>query len=477
MLSMLRLGSVFLCLIALASVPLTADATTIQATSCSVSDMQAAIDRAATGDTVSVPAGSCDWGSARLFIKGKNISVQGAGIDVTTITGSSTMIDMGIDGVGTSSSVTGFTINAARWTAALRVDGDGWRIHHMKFTTTPAGYISNAILPFGQRANSPHGPTGLVDHVTFIDSNVDVYGYSTNLVDLEGSLFYGPLGLGDQYAVYIEDSTYTFTAAFGNIMDCNEGGRWVMRFNAITASSDIESHSAQGPRACRRWEIYQNSINFGVGGFFTPFFIRGGSGTIFGNIVGGGWGEPYISFDNIRSFEPRPPLGQCNGTSLADGNLLANGWPCRDQIGWAQDSALWTSSNPNPRQISTPAYIWNNTIGGMPAVVNIRNFVGAWIQPNRDYYNQNATFTGATGVGVGPITSRPSTCTIGVAYWTTDEGEWNSLHSGADGQLYKCTATNTWTLYYRPYAYPHPLQTASRGGGETSPTPTNLRVQ
>jgi len=25
------------------------------------------------------------------------------------------------------------------------------------------------------------------------------------------------------------------------------------------------------------------------------------------------------------------------------------------------------------------------------------------------------------------------------------------------GTLYKCTATNTWTAYYTPYAYPHPL--------------------
>jgi len=27
-----------------------------------------------------------------------------------------------------------------------------------------------------------------------------------------------------------------------------------------------------------------------------------------------------------------------------------------------------------------------------------------------------------------------------------------------NGTLYKCTATNTWTAYYAPYAYPHPLQ-------------------
>ena len=29
---------------------------------------------------------------------------------------------------------------------------------------------------------------------------------------------------------------------------------------------------------------------------------------------------------------------------------------------------------------------------------------------------------------------------------------------GADGVLYKCTATNTWSVYYTPYDYPHPLR-------------------
>ncbi|MBC8875782.1 MAG: hypothetical protein H8E44_40675 [Planctomycetes bacterium] len=52
------------------------------------------------------------------------------------------------------------------------------------------------------------------------------------------------------------------------------------------------------------------------------------------------------------------------------------------------------------------------------------------------------------------------TCKPGVAYWATDKGgNWNTTNDAAnDGALYKCTAPNTWMLYYVPYTYPHPLR-------------------
>ena len=93
---------------------------------------------------------------------------------------------------------------------------------------------------------------------------------------------------------------------------------------------------------------------------------------------------------------------------------------------------------------------------------------------NRDYYpsasgaqtSPTSPFNGSSGTGWGTLANRPTTCTPGVAYFATDQGSWNTSTSnpygvqqnGADGVLYKCTAPNTWTLYYTPYTYPHPLQ-------------------
>jgi hypothetical protein len=40
--------------------------------------------------------------------------------------------------------------------------------------------------------------------------------------------------------------------------------------------------------------------------------------------------------------------------------------------------------------------------------------------------------------------------------------------------LYRCVSTNTWSLYYIPYTYPHPWSTD--GTGTVPSTPTNFRI-
>ncbi len=107
-----------------------------------------------------------------------------------------------------------------------------------------------------------------------------------------------------------------------------------------------------------------------------------------------------------------------------------------------------------PHQALEPIYAWNNILNGEQ--VNAHSGYPT-LQENRDYYNETKSFDGTTGVGVGKLADRPSTCTPGVGYWATDQGEWDSTHDGPDGQFYVCTAPNNWSLYYKPYTYPHPL--------------------
>jgi len=448
--------------------------------------VQTCVNNAGTNDTVLMTAGSVTWADTVTVPDNKNLTIQGAGIDQTLIV---TKANPGIEMGRGNKSITGFSIIIAG-ADGIRIDGDGWKVSNMKLQSSTSS-IANGVHARGLRTTSGTGPTGLIHHTNFVDSRVLVIGLPDKAWK-SGAMWTSDLGLGDANAVYIEDSTITFTTAKANAIDCNYGGRYVLRFMRIVGTS-IDAHSTQEDmRACRRWEIYNNTTQF-LSPFFTPFYVRGGTGVIFNTSFDAGWSEPYLSFDIRRAFETNSfflgsSMGKCDGTSPADGNIIhagnaGAGWPCRDQIGMGQDRWQWTTANPNPPQISMPAYFWNNTIGGSPAIVNIRNGVSAWIKPNRDYYNHmggtqtssTSPFNGTSGMGVGTLANRPPACTKGVAYWVTDEGEWNSREAGPDGQLYKCTATNTWTLYYRPFPYPHPLQNTS-GATFAPPTPQNVNV-
>jgi hypothetical protein len=133
-----------------------------------------------------------------------------------------------------------------------------------------------------------------------------------------------------------------------------------------------------------------------------------------------------------------------------------------DQVGRGQGDLLAgnppintvTGTKAWPHQALEPIYAFENRTNGTLTPVASSY---PTVQENRDYYNQTASSDGTVGVGVGTLANRPKTCTPGVAYWATDQGEWNSTHDGPDGQLYVCTAPNTWSLHYRPHTYPHPL--------------------
>jgi hypothetical protein len=119
-----------------------------------------------------------------------------------------------------------------------------------------------------------------------------------------------------------------------------------------------------------------------------------------------------------------------------------------DHVGAGQSDLMGGGAAPTPRwvnQIIEPAYFFKNTFNGA-TVTSAQVYTMYNLYENKDYYVQTVSFNGNSGVGVGPRANRPATCAKGVSYWATDENK-----------LYKATATNTWTLYYAPYVYPHPL--------------------
>jgi len=113
----------------------------------------------------------------------------------------------------------------------------------------------------------------------------------------------------------------------------------------------------------------------------------------------------------------------------------------------------------------------NNGVVGADDLSIVPNIIGEVSQSQQT--SPTSPFNGTQGTGYGTLANRPTTCTPRVGYWATDQGNWNQSGSGGQGQLYVCTATNTWTLNYMPYTYPHPLIAGGTTGTIVNP-PTNL---
>jgi len=167
-----------------------------------------------------------------------------------------------------------------------------------------------------------------------------------------------------------------------------------------------------------------------------------------------------------------------NAWTAGDSYQILRAAACIDQPGRGMGALLTGSSanlvstgSPGPvAQVLDPIYVWNNshsdpTYNSNPVSVGSAN---PRLIANREWYAESLTqaaqtsptspFNGTSGMGHGTLANCPTTCTTGVGYWATDQGNWNQSGDGfGQGELFVCTAPNTWTLYYIPYVYPHPL--------------------
>jgi hypothetical protein len=361
--------------------------------------VQTTVNQSASGDTVIVP-GPCTlaWNTVNIDST-KGITVQASG-EVTITSGGFNINPNGT----TSTRITGFTFNGSGALFISNTPAQGGlgtahaacRIDHNTFTT------SNDTWTFVNMNGDPVQVDCLFDHNSFTGGGGGEFIHNNGVGGNHGDDgWIDVVTPGSQHALYLEDNTFTGkggTLASG--VQSYYGARTVARYNTLN-NAQIDQHGTAGAVGARWWEFYDNTFNGGM------LCLRAGSGIIFNNTGGG----------NTKMVEED------------------SGYPADYQVGRGEN------------QTSLVAYVWNdapldlNQLGCAPPAANM-------VQLNRDVDQASSG------------TSLPGACTTGQGFWKTDEGgDWDTTHGGVnDGRLYKCTATNTWTAYYTPYTYPHPLQ-------------------
>lgn len=491
------------------------------AASASIADISACVTAANPGDTINVPADSKTWTGQLSITKG--VKLIGAGIDLTTITyagdANTTMFayqpaDLSLN---TPFRLSGFTfdindvMNSDNPTFSFVAPRAGIpqtkiRIDHNKFMNMPKalmwimgmyGVIDNNIYVAINRPIA--APMAFDSGVYYWNNHTPVtYGATDNNIYLEDNI----MGGVNRYS--------------GGISYCQTGGRLALRYNTIEAETNqnfmlIDAHGNYGTEAysCMGYEIYGNQINAHEwGGFFGQ---RGGKAAVFYNNITAT--RAYGSSIRDEMADSISPVTSGEKQHVSDtyhfGNknnltstltLGQHGQDCCVKNGGASivlgtDSkyyeafhSYWTSTTDDRpitganwssywAEYTTP--IWwtpDNWVVGTDyynstchsdtnCCYNGTNEVA--LKENVDWYQDNNSFDGTSGIGKGTLSNRPDTCTKDrAAYWATDQVTDNltgmvgkNPTTPISGTMYRCTDTDTWTPYFTPLAYPHPLRT------------------
>jgi len=378
---------IFVLIFATMSLPSVSLSMVHTASSCNSSDVQAKLNIAAAGDTVSIPAGVCTWT--------EGVSIGTVGSDAITLQGQGenlTIINMGFSDVaisvpsGTSHfRITGikFNVNQRSWTwGVINVGSSGdrlsFRIDHI--TIDNAAGVRGFVVGPGTSRCQPYRLYGLIDHVTVNKSatgglqGVTVFGYCRDINYTTG-LEAGPNAwteddmAGTDKAVYVEDSTFNY-GGFGisdGVYDVYDSGRIVFRHNTVIGTGP-GVHGFDSSLGARWQEIYENRFYGSIRGWNW----RGGGGVVFNNIADSEAGPNFQVYRATASYgnKGQAPTAKIDGYPVGGTNYDTYGYPARYQPATGKNN------------IPSPIYLWNNTNYTPEVMIGAENF----IKLNRDFY-------------------------------------------------------------------------------------------
>lgn len=407
------------------------------------SDVQAAIDAASEGATVTIPSGTFDW-SGQLMIK-KAISLAGNDTTIRNQNGSSSMI-LALSGKSGNIEIYGISFVQV----ADNSGGKGFCIEARRDESTSytvkihdCHFDEAGVYNYSMREAS-NGI--LVWNCSFIGAGIGGINFVVDEFNYESYNQPSTLGTRDSTGLknsYVEDCS--FTNASTGMVNFDANSRVVLR-HCTAQDAAVGSHGQEtSPIGVTSWEVYDNTWKISKdnpANMNNWLHIRGGTGVVTrNNFEEIPWGKSQIV---LTVFSVTRGANDGHGSSFCPIEYPA---PRQTGWSWADNGANWgkVEDEQNPQLLEggrspgyflpngkgaqvDPVYIWDNTGPGATSASflwiqtyepdncgNQQNVANTYLRANRDYF-----------VNAGP---KPG--------WT-------------------------------PYPYPHPLRT----GGAPSPTPT-----
>lgn len=478
----------------------------------SQSDVQAKINGASNGDTITVPSGTFTWGASATYVDvNKAVTLIGAGSGSTTIAASTTAGTFGAGVLRITAS------NATVRDFSMTTPSNGSPITLMAMTGAITGVRITGVIFNGPTTTPGYqlyfagGASGVIWNCTFNGNNGSqemIWGNGpTTAWTTAVSALWGTANMP-----IVEDCTFT---GAGYVCDIGINGLFTVRKSTMTGQNKVDGHglASNPPRGVRLLECYQNTWT-ALTGFDSTIEMRGGTGVMFGNAIANneavwtfftdyGYQAQYEGFDYVFQTPNNYPIGDqigagpstiINATALTayrNAIIVTAGTTNFTLIGAANNNVgtrfIATGAGTGTGTVyvepaaTEPFYVWSNTHNGSqisrtlkaPAAGAITLYGSTFtertlIAPNRDVFS-DAGYDTATGVSVGTAAAMAAytPSVTGYGWWVTDEGSWNTLlPSNTSGRLYRWSGS-AWVLHYTPYTYPHPL----RGGSTESGNP------
>lgn len=433
-----------------------------------LASVSSCVSSASRNDTINVLAGSATWASSLTLAKG--VTLAGAGSGSTLITSNTTMIVGAPDATSIANSdsikITGFSFNGNNTAGIfLHLQGESgitgtkpyryYVIGNNIFKNQVAG-TSNGVITAAD-ANENGELRGVIYGNTFDRCDITIRAFSNNDTGEASNTAFNQYSasLGTEDNLYFENNTIHWSSSQGTSnpgwSETGQGGRLAMRYNTY----DFTNDGAPG-----------SELN-DVHGF------QGWPGGNTGTVITEKYGNTYTGVHQFRCLDFRGGIGM-----VFDNSFTGTGGCDMEVYGESATNFCPASISPTPTNYNplvSAMYAFNNPQNGTNMAV-VNGFGGAFactISENNSgsvgstgstsqggWWNFNAgctTSACATGIGTG-TTAPTGTCTKGTGFWAASTpGATVDPNVIQNAKFYQCSATNTWTLYYTPYTYPHPL--------------------